>query len=64
MNQQLLDDQWLDRGVLCRTLSIHPSTAYRMIARGQLPKPIKVGGSSRWLRSEVEQALASMERNR
>ena len=26
----------------------HPATVYRMIARGELPPPIKVGGTSLW----------------
>jgi predicted DNA-binding transcriptional regulator AlpA len=39
---------------------INPSTLYRHIKKGLLPSPAKVGGSSRWLRSELEAALQSM----
>jgi predicted DNA-binding transcriptional regulator AlpA len=40
---------------------IDPSTLYRGIKAGRYPAPIKVGpGSSRWLRSEVDAALAAM----
>lgn len=39
---------------------INPSTLYRQIKKGLLPPPVKVGGSSRWLREECEAALQSM----
>ena len=42
------------------TKPIHQSTLYRLIRRGLLPRPIKVGGSSRWVRSEIEAALAAL----
>jgi predicted DNA-binding transcriptional regulator AlpA len=54
----------LDRRAVCRLLGgsrpINPSTLYRNIRRGLLPRPIKVGGSSRWVRSEIEAALAAL----
>ena len=31
---------------------------YRDCAEGRLPTPIKIGGSSRWIRSEVDAKLA------
>jgi predicted DNA-binding transcriptional regulator AlpA len=40
---------------------IDPSTLYRNIKKGLYPKPVKVGpGSSRWVLSECQRALASM----
>jgi predicted DNA-binding transcriptional regulator AlpA len=39
---------------------INPATLYRQIRKGTLPKPIHVGGSSRWLREECEQVLQAM----
>jgi predicted DNA-binding transcriptional regulator AlpA len=39
---------------------INPATLYRQIRKGTLPKPIHVGGSSRWLRTECEQVLQAM----
>jgi len=39
---------------------INPATLYRHIRQGRLPKPVKIGASSRWLRSECEAALQSM----
>jgi predicted DNA-binding transcriptional regulator AlpA len=53
----------LDRRAVCRLLGgsrpINAATLYRNIAKGRFPKPIKVAGSSRWVRAEIEQALTS-----
>jgi predicted DNA-binding transcriptional regulator AlpA len=53
----------LDKRAVCNLLGgsrpINCSTLYRNIAKGHFPKPIKVAGSSRWLRAEIEQTLAS-----
>jgi predicted DNA-binding transcriptional regulator AlpA len=53
----------LDRRAVCRLLGgsrpINPSTLYRNIPR-LFPPPIKVGGSSRWVRSEIEAALTAL----
>jgi len=51
----------LNRKEVCRFFGgINPATLYRHIRQGRLPKPVKVGGSSRWLRSECEAALQTM----
>jgi predicted DNA-binding transcriptional regulator AlpA len=55
----------LDRAEVCRyfggTRPINPATLYRGIRRGLYPRPVHIGpGSSRWLRSECEVALARM----
>jgi predicted DNA-binding transcriptional regulator AlpA len=54
----------LDRTEVCRFFGgskpINTATLYRGIRQGRFPKPIRVGGSSRWLRSECEQALQAM----
>jgi predicted DNA-binding transcriptional regulator AlpA len=39
---------------------IDVATVYRFIKRGKIPKPIKIGGSARWLRSECRIALTHM----
>jgi predicted DNA-binding transcriptional regulator AlpA len=56
--------QLLDKGEVCRlfggTKPINASTLYRQIKAGKFPKPIRVGGSSRWLRSECEAVLQAM----
>jgi predicted DNA-binding transcriptional regulator AlpA len=54
-------DRLLDRRSVCVFFgNIHPATIYRHIRDGRIPRPVKVGGSSRWLRSECEQALLKM----
>jgi predicted DNA-binding transcriptional regulator AlpA len=59
----------LDRAEVCRyfggTRPINPATLYRGIRRGLYPRPVHIGpGSSRWLRSECEVALARMVEER
>ena len=39
---------------------IHKATWHRHVRSGTMPRPVKVGALSRWLRSEVEASLASM----
>jgi predicted DNA-binding transcriptional regulator AlpA len=54
-------DRLLDRRSVCAFFgNIHPATIYRHIRDGRIPRPVKVGGSSRWVRSECEQALSKM----
>ena len=51
----------LNRHEVCHYFGgINPATPYRKIRQGVLPKPVKIGGSSRWLRSECEAALQRM----
>jgi predicted DNA-binding transcriptional regulator AlpA len=61
-------DHLLDRAEVCRlfggTKPINPATLYRNIKAGKFPQPIKVGGSSRWLRAECEAVLRAMEEAR
>jgi predicted DNA-binding transcriptional regulator AlpA len=51
----------LDRTATCEFFGgIHPATLYRHIRTGIVPRPVKVGALSRWLRSECETALQAM----
>jgi predicted DNA-binding transcriptional regulator AlpA len=54
----------LDRRAACEffggTRPINPATLYRGVRQGRYPRPVKVGGSSRWLRVECEVALQRM----
>ena len=53
--------QLLNRNEVCHFFGgINPATLYRKIRQGVLPKPVKIGGSSRWLRSECEAVLKAM----
>ena len=63
-----MQPQLLDKAEVCRlfggTRPLNPSTIYRQIKQGLIPPPIKVGGSSRWLREECEAALQGMMEER
>jgi predicted DNA-binding transcriptional regulator AlpA len=63
-----MQTELLDRAAVCRyfggTKPLHAATLYRGIRRGRYPKPIHVGGSSRWLRSEIEACLRAMVEGR
>jgi predicted DNA-binding transcriptional regulator AlpA len=58
------EDELLDIEAVCRFLGgektpLNPSTVYRGIRDGNFPAPVRVGlHVSRWLRSELESALA------
>ena len=41
-------------------LSVGASSIWRKVGRDEFPKPIKIGGSTRWHRSEVEQYIADL----
>lgn len=40
------------------------STLWRWAAEGVLPKPIKIGGMSRWRKSDIEAVIAKAEAQR
>ena len=58
------DDERLDLRSVCRffggTKPLDPATIYRGVKLGRYPRPIKIGGSSRWLRSECEACLKAI----
>ncbi|KIC40154.1 hypothetical protein RA27_15080 [Ruegeria sp. ANG-R] len=41
-------------------LRISRSTFHRWVARGIVPKPLRMGGSTRWWQSELEAHLATL----
>jgi predicted DNA-binding transcriptional regulator AlpA len=46
------DLELLDRRAVCSLFGgIHPATLYRHVRSGTVPRPVKVGALSRWLRS-------------
>ncbi len=53
----LLNDQFVDMKFITRLTGLTDKWFYKLIQEGEFPKPIKLGRSSRWLRSEVEQWL-------
>jgi predicted DNA-binding transcriptional regulator AlpA len=55
----------LDRRETCEFFGcIDPATLYRGIKINRYPRPVKIGGSSRWLREECESALQAMIQGR
>lgn len=45
-------------------LNLSLRAVYRLIARGLLPQPVKVGGSSKFFERDIQQYLASLEAQR
>ncbi|MCU6376617.1 helix-turn-helix transcriptional regulator [Morganella morganii] len=50
----LLNDQFVDMKFITDLTGLSDKWFYKLIQKGQFPKPIKFGRSSRWLRSEAE----------
>lgn len=53
----LLDDQFVDMKFICSLTRLTDKWFYKLIQEDEFPKPIKLGRSSRWLKSEVENWL-------
>jgi predicted DNA-binding transcriptional regulator AlpA len=55
------EHELLNRRAVCAAFGgIHAATLYRHIRSGVVPRPVKIGALSRWLRSEVEVCLQQM----
>ncbi len=50
----LLDNQFIDMKFITQLTGLTDKWFYKLIQDGEFPKPIKLGRSSRWLKSEVE----------
>ncbi|EJD9017061.1 AlpA family transcriptional regulator [Salmonella enterica subsp. enterica serovar Newport] len=50
----ILSDKFVDMKFITQLTGLTDKWFYRLIQEGLFPKPIKLGRSSRWLRSEVE----------
>ncbi|BDY92131.1 transcriptional regulator [Escherichia coli] len=50
----LMDDQMVDMAFITQLNGLTDKWFYRLIRDGAFPAPIKLGRSSRWLKSEVE----------
>ncbi|HGW6104755.1 TPA: helix-turn-helix transcriptional regulator [Citrobacter werkmanii] len=48
------DDEFVDMKFITQFSKLTDKWFYKLIKDGEFPKPIKLGRSSRWLRSEVE----------
>ncbi|ORS45593.1 transcriptional regulator [Escherichia coli] len=50
----LMDDQLVDMAFITQLTGLTDKWFYKLIKDGAFPAPIKLGRSSRWLKSEVE----------
>ncbi|AEZ42059.1 transcriptional regulator [Escherichia coli O55:H7 str. RM12579] len=50
----LMDDQLVDMAFITQLTGLTDKWFYKLIRDGAFPAPIKMGRSSRWLKSEVE----------
>ncbi|EDL9821092.1 Rha family transcriptional regulator [Salmonella enterica subsp. enterica serovar Infantis] len=50
----LTEDQFVDMVFITSLTGLTDKWFYRLIKDGLFPKPVKLGRSSRWLKSEVE----------
>ncbi|BBT88868.1 Rha family transcriptional regulator [Enterobacter cloacae] len=50
----LTEDQFIDMAFITNLFQMTDKWIYKLIKDGTFPKPIKLGRSSRWLKSEVE----------
>jgi predicted DNA-binding transcriptional regulator AlpA len=59
---------YLDIRALCRKLGgsrpLDPSTVYRKVQAGLLPKPIKLGRVARWREDEIDEVLRDLSNAR
>ncbi len=53
-NTSLLSDKLVDMAFITEFTGLSDKWFYKLIQEGQFPKPIKLGRSSRWLKSEIE----------
>ncbi|EBL1039121.1 AlpA family phage regulatory protein [Salmonella enterica] len=49
-----VNDELVDMKFIAKYSKLTDKWFYKLIKDGEFPKPIKLGRSSRWLRSEVE----------
>lgn len=50
----LLTDQMVDMIFITTFTGLSDKWFYKLISEGQSPKPVKLGRSSRWFKSEIE----------
>lgn len=61
---ELIDIERLRRVLGGEKTPLHRSTIFKAVKAGNLPKPIKVGKSNRWILSEVNAWLQARAKER
>ena len=51
------DGELIDVSRIARLLDVSTRTVWRMVRRGELHEPFKVGGGTRWRREEIDRWL-------
>lgn len=57
-----MSDHFLTTDEAAAALRIHRTQLYRLVQTGEMPKPVKLGRSSRYLKSEIEQFMLDLRR--
>lgn len=63
-SDHVVTDPLLKAREASRILCMSEPTFWRHVAQGKLPKPIKLGGLSRWPESEILQVIETAKANR
>jgi len=64
MNHIISRKRMIRRKRLADRMDVHPVTIDRMVKRGLLPPPIKLGGGySAWFEEEIEERLATQRQH-
>ena len=63
MNSYDPDDLYRDREA-CKIIGCSKSSFWRRVADGTFPPPVKIGGLSRWLRSDIVNAIEQAKERR
>lgn len=56
-NDSIMNTTLIDMKFICERLGMTDKWIYKLIQDGRFPKPIKLGRSSKWKLSEVDQWL-------
>lgn len=57
-----MPEHFLTIDEVAEALRIHRTQLYKLVQTGELPKPVKLGRSSRYLKSEIEQFMLDLRR--
>jgi predicted DNA-binding transcriptional regulator AlpA len=63
MTSTSLDDLICDSEA-CKIISCSKSSFWRRVADGTFPRPVKIGGLSRWLKSDIVNAIKQASERR
>ncbi len=56
--EKLLDKLLLSVKEMAAILSMSTRNIYRLSDEGRMPKPVRIGGSTRWRRADIEKWVA------